>query len=249
MRPLVLVGAGGFARETAELVRAINAVRPTWNLLGYLDDAPALAGTTVSGLPVLGGIGHLAELDDDTAVVVCVGNPRNFLSRAKVVGRLALPADRYATLVHPAAVVAGSVRLGVGTVVHATTVFTCDVAVGSHVAVMPGVVLTHDDVVEDYATFGAGVRLAGGTFVHTGAYVGSGALVREHLTIGAWSLVGMGSVVTRSIPSGQVWAGAPARYLRDTPVLDPVAVGPPPSSRPRHRLPVALGPVTTRPVP
>jgi len=222
-RPLVLVGAGGFARETAELVRAVNDVCPTWDLLGYLDDAPALNGATVSGLPVLGGLDHLDE-HPDAAVVVCIGNPGNYVARAKVVARLGLPADRYATLVHPTAVVPRSARLGVGTVVHATTVLTCDVTVGAHVAIMPAVVLTHDDVVGDFATFGAGVRLAGATVIETGAYIGSGALVREHLTVGAWSMVGMGSVVTRSIPTGEVWMGSPARYLRDAPVLHPVVV-------------------------
>jgi acetyltransferase-like isoleucine patch superfamily enzyme len=81
--------------------------------------------------------------------------------------------------------------------------------------VMPAAVFTHDDVVGDFATFGAGVRLAGGVVIGEGAYVGSGVLVREGLTVGAWSLVGMGSVVTRSIPPCQVWAGAPARFLRE----------------------------------
>ena len=41
MRPLLIVGAGGFARETVEAIRAINAIEPTWRLLGLLDDDPA----------------------------------------------------------------------------------------------------------------------------------------------------------------------------------------------------------------
>jgi sugar O-acyltransferase (sialic acid O-acetyltransferase NeuD family) len=221
-RPLVIVGAGGFARETAELVRAVNERQPAWDLLGFLDDDPTLTGRVVSRLPVLGTSAWVHD-HPHAAVVVCVGSPRNYMSRAIVVERLGLTHDRYPQLVHPAAVVPPSALLGAGTVVHATSVFTTDVQIGAHVAVMPGVILTHDDLVGDFVTFGAGVRVAGASTIDTGAYVGSGALIRESITVGAWSLIGMGSVVTRSVPAGQVWAGVPARFMRDveSPVANP----------------------------
>ena len=72
--PLVLAGPGGFGRETAELVRTINAVAPRWDLLGFLDDDQARWGTTVSGVRVLGGLDALADLPD-ARVVVCTGHP------------------------------------------------------------------------------------------------------------------------------------------------------------------------------
>lgn len=214
LRPLILVGAGGFARETAELVRAINDVRPTWDLLGCVDDSPALHGTEVAGMRVLGPCDTV--IDGDAQVAVCLGNPRRYTTRALVVDRLGLPPERYATLVHPAAVIPRSVPVGHGTVVHATTVATGWASIGAHVAVMPGVIITHDDRIRDYVTIAAGVRLAGGVIVERGAYLGSGVLVRENLTIGAWSMVGMGALVTKSIPPGELWIGSPASYLRSS---------------------------------
>jgi sugar O-acyltransferase (sialic acid O-acetyltransferase NeuD family) len=217
VRRLALVGAGGFARETAEAVRAVNAAgpAPAWDLLGFVDDDPALHGTLVDGLPVLGPVDRAAELD--AALVVCAGHPGNYASRKRLVRRLdglGVAPDRYATVVHPAAVLAGGARVGRGSVLLATAVATAAVEVGEHVAVMPGATLTHDDEIGAYATLAAGVRLAGGVRVEEGAYVGAGALVREHLTIGAWSLVGMGAVVLADVPPGEVWAGVPARRLR-----------------------------------
>jgi sugar O-acyltransferase (sialic acid O-acetyltransferase NeuD family) len=213
--PLVLVGAGGFGRETAEVVRAINAAAatPRWNLLGFLDDDRERWGTSVSGTPVLGGLDELGGLPD-AAVVICAGHPGNFTSKKRIVERLALAPERYATLVHPAAVIPESCPLGVGTVVLAGVVATADVRVGAHVGLMPHVVLTHDDRLDDYVTAGAGARLAGAVHVREGAYLGSGSLIRENLTIGPWALVGMGAVVTHDVPRGEVWAGTPARYVR-----------------------------------
>jgi sugar O-acyltransferase (sialic acid O-acetyltransferase NeuD family) len=209
---LLIAGAGGFARETASTVDALNRVRPAWRLCGFLDDDPALHGTERAGLPVLGPLSTVHDRAD-ASVVVCVGNPRDHRVRAEVVARLDLPAERYATIVHPAAQVGTGCLIGPGAVLLAGCVLTADVTIGSHVAVMPHTVLTHDDVVGDCAAIASGVRLGGGVRVDRGAYLGAGALIRERLHIGEWALVGMGAVVLRDVPPGEVWAGNPARRL------------------------------------
>ncbi|MFJ3923357.1 NeuD/PglB/VioB family sugar acetyltransferase [Streptomyces sp. NPDC090022] len=224
---LLIVGAGGFARETAQAVRDLAAAGPAsgraprWRLLGHLDDDPALHGRDVDGVPVLGGSERVHELAR-ARVVVCVGSPRDYAVRARLVRRLGLPAHRYATVVHPTAALSSSSVLGVGSVLLAHCVLTAAVRVGSHVAVMPQVVLTHDDAIGDFATLASGVRLGGGVRLGRGAYVGAGSLVREYTAVGAWSLTGMGSTVLGDVPPGEVWAGSPARRLRtaDAPALD-----------------------------
>jgi sugar O-acyltransferase (sialic acid O-acetyltransferase NeuD family) len=213
LRPLLIIGGGGFARETLELVRAVDHAEPGWDVVGILDDDPAFHGLEIHGVEVIGPVEAVAE-HPDALVCACVASPDDPLRRLALVKRLDLPVERYATLVHPAAVVAASATLGPGTVVHATSVLTADVELGAHVALMPAVVLTHDDVVGDGVTFGAGARVAGGVTIGAGAYIGSGALVRESLTIGPGAVVGMGAVVTGPVPAGEVWAGVPARRLR-----------------------------------
>ncbi|MFC7533528.1 acetyltransferase [Actinoplanes sp. GCM10030250] len=207
MKDLVIVGAGGFARETASAAAAAG-----WQVRGFVDDDLALHGTVRSGLPILGPVDSV--LTSDAAVVVCVGNPRNFTARQRIVERLGLPDGRWATVVHPGADVGAGSTVGPGSVLLAGAVLTADVIVGAHVAVMPQAVLTHDDRIGDYATIASGVRLGGGAVLATGAYVGAGALIREGVTVGAWSLVGMGAVVLHDVPPAEVWAGNPARFLR-----------------------------------
>jgi len=223
MRPapggdLVVVGAGGFGRETVEAIRAMNAAGASWRLLGYLDDNPKLWGTRIDGVPVVGGLHELQRLPG-ASVVVCTGRPDNYLSRPRIVEMLGLPAERYATIVHPAAVTSASSQIGPGSVLLACSVLTASVRIGAHVAVMPHVTLTHDDVVEDFATLASGVRLGGGVHVGQGAYVGAGALIRENRSVGSRALIGMGAVVVSDIPAGEIWVGVPARYLRN--IKDP----------------------------
>jgi sugar O-acyltransferase (sialic acid O-acetyltransferase NeuD family) len=209
--PLVIIGAGGFGRETAEAVRATNAVSSTWDLVGFADDDPSRVGSQEEGVPVLGQIEEVVSNHPDAQLVICTGRPDNYFSRPRLVARLAVPEWRYATVIHPAASVGSSSSVGVGSVLLAGVVLTAAARVGSHVAVMPGTVVTHDDVIGDFATVATGVRLGGSVVVGRGAYLGAAVMVRQDLTIGQWALLGMGSLVTRSVPSAEVWYGSPAR--------------------------------------
>jgi sugar O-acyltransferase (sialic acid O-acetyltransferase NeuD family) len=206
---LLIVGAGGFARETAEAIHAVNDVSPTWRLLGFLDDNPMLHGSTVSGVPVLGPAVAVHE-HPDARVLICIGRPGNYISRRVVAERLGLDEERYATIVHPTATVGRSSRIGRGSVLLAHVDVTADVEVGRFAAIMPQVVLTHDVRVADWATLAAAVRVGGGCEVGREAYVGSSSCLREGVQIGTRAMVGMGSVVVNDVPAERLWFGAPA---------------------------------------
>ncbi len=63
VRRLVLVGAGGFAGDDRTR-SALNRVDPTFDLVGYLDDDPALAGQVRTGLPVVGPLEWIHDHPD-----------------------------------------------------------------------------------------------------------------------------------------------------------------------------------------
>lgn len=70
LKPLVVVGAGGFGREVASLIHDINAVCPEWQFMGFLDDT--VDGSTVEGYPIPGSIPKLAR---PIYTVCAVGDP------------------------------------------------------------------------------------------------------------------------------------------------------------------------------
>lgn len=51
------------------------------------------------------------------------------------------------------------------------------------------------------------------TVVEDGAALGAAVTVLCGVTIGAGAMIGCGSVVTKSVPSGETWAGVPARKI------------------------------------
>jgi sugar O-acyltransferase (sialic acid O-acetyltransferase NeuD family) len=214
---LLLIGAGGLGREAAEAVRATNAVRPTWDLLGFLDDDPAKHGTVISGVPVLDWV-DAAHEHANAYVLLCPGRPDNYIARSVLANRLGLDDERYATIIHPAAAIGTTCAVGAGSTVLAHADLTADVVVGRHVVVMPQAVLTHDVRIDDYATLASGARLGGACHVREGAYIGSGACVREGITVGERALVGMGAVVIEDVPAGRLWFGVPARDISTAPL-------------------------------
>ena len=63
MKNLIIIGASGFGREVAWLVERINKANPTWNLMGFIDDAPDMQGKTVNGYAVLGTTEDVSKFD------------------------------------------------------------------------------------------------------------------------------------------------------------------------------------------
>ena len=207
----MLLGANGFARETACLIDAINAVEPTWDLIGFLDDDGERA--RLNGHRVLGPL-EAVHTYPNSAVVCAIGGPATSRQRLSLIARLGIEPDRFTTLIHPTAVIPDVQAIGAGTVIHAGTVFTASVPVGAHSRIMPNVVCTHDDVLEENVTIASGALLAGGVMLGRSAYVGAGAAIRENVRIGTNAVVGMGAVVTTDVPAGATWVGVPARSIR-----------------------------------
>jgi galactoside O-acetyltransferase len=53
------------------------------------------------------------------------------------------------------------------------------------------------------------------TMILPWAFVGANAVVMPGVTIGEGAVVGAGAVVTKDVPAWEVWAGNPARKIRD----------------------------------
>ena len=53
------------------------------------------------------------------------------------------------------------------------------------------------------------------TLVKKGASIGSGATILCGVTIGERAIIGAGSVVTKDVPSNTIYAGVPAKFMRN----------------------------------
>jgi bifunctional UDP-N-acetylglucosamine pyrophosphorylase/glucosamine-1-phosphate N-acetyltransferase len=95
-------------------------------------------------------------------------------------------------------------RVGAGTQMHHFS-YVGDAEVGEGVNIGAGTVTVN---------FSSETRAKSRTTVEDGASIGSDTMLVAPVNVGEGAMTGAGSVVTRDIPPGEVWVGAPARRLR-----------------------------------
>jgi sugar O-acyltransferase (sialic acid O-acetyltransferase NeuD family) len=219
LRKVVVFGTGGTSIDIVDTLHDLNAagIGPRYECVAFLDDNPALWGTTLAGVPVIGSLATARQFAD-CYFVNGIGSDRNFRNKPDLIAASGVPDERFVTLIHPTASVSRTARIGRGTVILQQVTVTSNVRIGDHVVILPQSIISHDDVIGDYTCITGGVCLSGNVRVGRCCYLGTRSAIKNGVDIGDGSLVGMGSVVIRSVPANSVVVGNPARYLR--PVVD-----------------------------
>ena len=92
------------------------------------------------------------------------------------------------------------------------TVFPECIYIGNNVAITTGTkILTH---YLDPNNKGRVFR-KGEVHIEDDVFIGVNTLICNSVTIGKGCIIGAGSVVTKDVPPYQVWAGNPAKYIKD----------------------------------
>ena len=215
MTALVVVGAGGFGRETLDVVEAINraAAAPTYYVLGVVDDAPsdlALARLAARGAAHLGSIAAWLATRPSADYLIGIGDPA---TRRTLDEALSAAGLRAATAVHPNAVVGSLCSFGEGTVICAGVQVSTNVHLGRHVHVNPNATIGHDAVIEDFVSINPGATISGDCRLESETYVGSSAVILQGLRTGRSSIIGAAACVIRDVQPRLTLVGVPAKAM------------------------------------
>jgi sugar O-acyltransferase (sialic acid O-acetyltransferase NeuD family) len=212
VKDVVILGAGGMARETLWVFREDNEEKTKWNVLGFVDDNPKLQGATLCDVPVLGGFDWLERnAGKNFELISGVGNPRirkAFAERAAALGL------RFCSVIHPSARMSRWVEIGPGTIVAAGINLTTQIKLGPHTLLNLDCTVGHDTVIGAYCNINPGCHISGTVKFGEGVYFGTGAVIIQGKSIGEWSTIGAGAVVTQDIPAHVTAAGPGCRIIR-----------------------------------
>lgn len=210
MRPLIILGAGGLAREIAMLAQQTEAPRKVDGFIGGPDHNASVA--YVAGA-VWGNDEWFLNENFEADIVVAIGYPT---VRAQVVASYLVCAGRFEfpTLIHRNVCVDTTVNLGRGTVIAAGAILTCDIRIGEFCLINYNATVGHDVRMGNFNVINPGANISGGVQIENQVLIGTGAQILQGVTIGSQAIVGAGAVVTKDVPAGSVVVGVPAEPLR-----------------------------------
>jgi acetyltransferase EpsM len=207
---VVILCAGLHGKVLAEIIRTEGRDE----VVGYLDDNPGLMRTSRGGLPVIGPLtmlGELAARREVEAAVIGLGNLELLDVRRQLFETIRRAGLKPLRVIHSSAVVSHSAECGDGLFLGPQTVVHVDSRLGENVCIYTGSTIDHDNLIGDHVFIGPGVHTAGQVAIGAGAYLGPGSVIGSGCIVGESSIIGAGSVVVRSIPSGVVAYGVPAK--------------------------------------
>ena len=212
MKDIAILGVGGLGREVLALIKDINNHIPTWNVIGFFDDA-CPKGQQVNGIPVLGNMDALNDWNTDLAVVVAIGTSD---IREKVVSNIINRHISFPTLIHPSVIISDRdyITIGSGAVICAGCILTTNITIGDFVLLNLACTVGHDAVLESYTSFMPQCSVSGEVHIERGAYCGTGVKIINRITIGSYAIVGAGAVVVSDMPAHTTIVGVPAKVIK-----------------------------------
>lgn len=204
MEEIVILGAGGFAREVY------------WHLQGEYNDFIFVDDITETQSIQFGHKSYSVVKDWNfvpygiSKFIIGIGNPKAkkiMVEKALLAGLRPAP-----TFIHPRALVQDA-GIGVGGIVTPGCVVTTNVKIGDYVILNLNSTVGHDSILENYVTVNPGCSISGNAVIGEGASLGTGSVIKEKTVVHANVTVGAQSAVVSDLTEPLVYVGIPAKPL------------------------------------
>ena len=195
MKDILIIGAGGIGRETAWIIEEINEVKPTWNLLGYIDENSEMHGKELNGYKVLGDLEVLEKLEEKPYVVVAIANCS---VKKSIVTKLGEKYN-FATIIYPTVRISKSIEIAQGTIIYPGVTLTVNTKIGNHVLISGNCGIGHDTVIGDYSSVLWGSNFSGYDTVGESCFIGVGSKVIQRIDISKENKISAGITVIEDV--------------------------------------------------
>ena len=198
---IIIIGASGHGKVVADIAAK------TYEEIYFLDDALM---AECMGYPVVGKSTEYQKYINDSDFFVAIGNES---IRERILENLKQDGANIATLIHPSAVVAQRVSIGMGSVIMAGAVVNPDTLIGKGCIINTCASIDHDGAIGDFVHISVGAHLAGTVDVGKNTFIGAGATIINNVNITENCIIGAGAVVINDILESGTYVGVPAKCL------------------------------------
>ena len=211
MKDILIYGFGGFGHEVACLIQHINKEKPTWNVIGYIDDGVEV-GTECKYGKVLGNCDTLNAWDKPVSVVIAIGSCKALEVVSK---KIVNPNVEFPNIVAPNVFYFDeeSVTMGKGNIVTFGCRFSCNTRLGDFNVLNGNISLGHDASMGNYNVMFSETRISGQTSVGDRNFFGARCFVAQCLKVGNDCRFGAGAYILRKTKDGCLYMGNPAKRI------------------------------------
>ncbi len=208
MNKIYIVGAGGFGRELLWWIKDINKIKPTWEIVGFLDDALHALDQYECDYKVVGTIKDWQPKEDEV-FALALGSPA---LKRKIVKLLKDKGAKFATVIHPTAMVSEFAHYGEGFIMFPNSKLSANSTVGNFVTLL-ATPIGHDTIIGDYSVISGGCNVVRNVVIGKDVFLAAGACIAQDIHIGDGAYIGLGAVVLKDVKPGAKMFGNPARAL------------------------------------
>lgn len=208
-KEIYIVGAGTYGEVMCELANILG-----YKVKGFYDEDDLKIGKKIMGVEVKGKLSELKIGDfHDKQFIVAIG--QNSV-RKKIMSKINKNGGTTPSLIHPKAVISPSAEIGKGVYIHANAYIWTKVKIDDFCIISPNVVIAHHSVLEKACLVSTLSAVGASIYISEGCFIGMGSTIVTGVSeIGANTIIGAGAVVLNNVESNSVYAGVPAKKLRN----------------------------------
>lgn len=208
MKNLIVIGAGGFAREIFLHAQHSRGFNTDWRIKGFLDGDKKLAAAEYEKLsaPVLGDVDSY-EICAGDIFTCAIGTPE---VRRRIVEKMLERGAEFVNIIDKDSYILADAEIGRGVIlVHGAEIST-RAKIGDFAILNSSVTVGHDAEIGKFSCVMPQAVICGGAKIGAGVFIGANATILPKVKIGDGAYVGAGSVVLRKVkPCAKVF-GNPA---------------------------------------
>ena len=205
---VIIIGGRGNGTVIASAIEDC----PDHKCIGFLNHGSRVE---IDGYPVLGTPENWANIDSDAYFIFALSSAKVAAERYKILKQLQVPEERFATIIHPTAVVSKQSKIGRGVAIMPLAQVSPGVRIGNHSMLLAQSFVGHDTVLDEMVFVANNASVGGNISIRQGVHIGSNSSILEHLVIQEYAVVGLGAAVVKDVFAYDVVVGNPAKTIRN----------------------------------
>ena len=204
--PLIIVGAGGHAREIYSIAHCQG-----YNKIFFFDDITTL--NILRNCDVLKSVFELNSqpFENGFCYIIATGSPK---TRKILHEKFASSNGELRSIIAHNSTIDSKSRLGKGLNIMQNSFISCDTQIGDLSLINSGAMIHHDVEIGEYCEICPRATLLGNVKIGGFTMIGTGSIILPGIEIGENCIIGAGSVITKNIPPYSKGYGNPFKIIK-----------------------------------